>query len=331
MIDCHVHAYPRLSEQLNRAVDSLAPSLEETVRRSVAPLVERAQGGLLKLIGNVLAKSSPPSGIERVAGMRREGPAQLNRPLETVLSAAALPSVAVTGALEQLLSSMERHGIERSVLIAAPPFAPNAWVLKEAMLEAPDRLIPVPMIPDLPADAPEPRWGDAFEELAEAGARGFKIHPNMDGLAPDNPAYRAMFEVAKSRRLFVILHTGAFAAVGYRTMRPADPEPYAYLFSGFPEVPVCLAHMNRDEPRRAWELMQAHQRLYTDTSWQPAGVIREAVQQVGVDRLLLGSDWPLLHPELQADALNELKQAVGSEDELERIGQKNAIEFLGEG
>jgi predicted TIM-barrel fold metal-dependent hydrolase len=164
----------------------------------------------------------------------------------------------------------------------------------------------------------------------DAGARGFKIHPNMDGLAADNPAYRAMFEVAQARKLFVILHTGAFAAVGYRTMQPADPEPYATLFADFPAVRVCLAHMNRDEPRRAWELMQAHEQLYADTSWQPAGVIGEAIEQVGVDRLLLGSDWPLLHPELQADALNELRQAVSSEDQLERIGNKNAIEFLGE-
>ena len=47
-------------------------------------------------------------------------------------------------------------------------------------------------------------------DLAQLGARGFKIHPNTDGLDAAHPAYRAMFQVADSHGLFVILHTGKF-------------------------------------------------------------------------------------------------------------------------
>ncbi len=91
---------------------------------------------------------------------------------------------------------------------------------------------------------------------------------------------------------------------------------------------VCLAHMNRDHPERALQIMQRFPLVYTDTSWQPAKAIRRAIDTAGPDRILLGSDWPLLHPELQGESLDILRHATSAR-ELDQIGRANAERFLG--
>src|SRR5690606_37371000 len=150
------------------------------------------------------------------------------------------------------------------------------------------RLVPVAILPDLLPGAPLAEWISALHDLADRGARGFKIHPNFDDKVADHPAYRAVFEVASARRMFIILHTGCFAVPAYPSRRPAEPSDFEPLFAAHPEVPVCLAHMNRDHPERAWQVMARHPTLYADTSWQSAAAIGRAIETVGPERLLLG-------------------------------------------
>ena len=174
---------------------------------------------------------------------------------------------------------------------------------------------------------PERAWIEGFTDYADRGARGFKIHNNLEGLTADHPAYRALFQVARARRLFVILHTGCFHVFLYKNKRPSDPAEFEPLFRDFPDVRVCLAHMNREHPEAAWEQMKRYDQLYTDTSWQPADGVRRAVDAVGADRILLGSDWPLLHDELQGEALDIARRALSDRD-FERVAHDNGERFL---
>src|SRR5262249_25074171 len=160
---------------------------------------------------------------------------------------------------------MDRHGIQKTVVIATPPYGRNDWLLRQHD----DRIIPVATLPDLPATTAERTWRDTFEAMADGGARGFKIHPNFDDLPPTHAAYHPMLEPAGARKRFIIWHTGCFNAVGFRHQREADPSAFEPLFAEFPDVRVCLAHMNRDQPAEAWALMERHAHLCTDTSWQP--------------------------------------------------------------
>ncbi|HEX4621625.1 MAG TPA: amidohydrolase family protein, partial [Myxococcaceae bacterium] len=160
-------------------------------------------------------------------------------------------------------------------------------------------------------------------------ARGFKLHPGFDGLPPEHPAYRALFEAAQRHQRFVVVHTGRFDVPGVTRGGPRSPEELEPLFRDYPSVRVCLAHMNREHPQGAWELMRRHEQLFADTSWQPEESVRTALKEVGARRILLGSDWPLLHRGLQADALGILKRAA-SEKDLERVLQYTPLVFVGE-
>ncbi|HTM21440.1 MAG TPA: amidohydrolase family protein, partial [Kofleriaceae bacterium] len=145
----------------------------------------------------------------------------------------------------------------------------------------------------------------------------------------DAPTYRALFEVARARDRFVIVHTGCFNVIGYKSQRPASPELFEPWFARYPEVRVCLAHMNRDHPDEAWEVMRRHDQVWTDTSWQSAEAIRRALDAVGPERIVLGSDWPLLHADLQGDSLACLERAC-SDAEREQILGPSAQELVGE-
>jgi len=325
MIDCHAHAYPRLDELAGRVASRLSAPAAPLVTRGAAAL-----GSASEAVGRWLGKRSrgPAIDIERVAAMRRARTERANRVFEGAMSTVALPALLATGTVERLLASMDRRGIDATVLIGAPPIATNDWLLDRATAAGNGRLVPVTTLPPLDDGADEAAWRDAFEQLAGRGARGFKIHPNMDGLPADHVAYRALFAAADAHGRFVIVHTGCFHVPAYKRHGAAEPNAFEPLFQAFPKVPVCLAHMNREHPEAAWDVMERHSQLFADTSWQPADAIRRAVDRVGVDRVLLGSDWPLLHGDLQADALEVLRRAVTA-DEAERIGRDNARRFLG--
>jgi predicted TIM-barrel fold metal-dependent hydrolase len=308
MIDCHAHAFP---------------SVAEATRKLPGPL-----SGILGAIATGVRRlPHVPVDIETVASARKRGPQMLHQAAEMALSLGILPQVALHASLDDLLASMSRHEIERTVVIAAPPTASNDWLL-EATRPYGDRLVPVCTLPDLPRSISASGWLEAFDALAAKGARGFKIHPNVDGLPADHPAYQALFEAARRHGRFVILHTGCFTVPGYKSLAPADARSFVPLFEKFPDVRVCLAHMNRDEPEQAWALMKQHPQLWADTSWQPADNIRRAIDAVGAERILLGSDWPLLHPDLQGDALRQLERAASGEVRA-RIASSNAASFLG--
>ncbi len=330
MIDCHAHAFPDATYLTSRLLESVSSNAAQQFQQSLAPYLAPQTEGLSALCS--FLTRPPKSGkslldIEGLARLRAHLPEAANKWLEIPMSIVGMPLTLLSGTIEQLLSSMRRTRLDQSVLIAAPPLASNAWVLGEALAKDPEALIPVCALPTLSASAAEQEWADGFTELAQLGTRGFKIHPNIDGLDASHPAYRAMFQVAESQGLFVILHTGRFTTAVNKHNRPADPYEYKPLFRDYPRVKVCLAHMNRDDPELAWELLKQYDQLFTDTSWQPAHVIVRALKTIGSDRVLLGSDWPLLHPDLQKNALDILSRAT-SEKEFESVTKRNPRRFL---
>lgn len=324
-IDCHAHAFPDWRRSAKSLVGRLPGPLAGGVGRAGRAALAAAERAR-RLRGRALATEG--TAIERVAQLRDRIPDGPSQRIEYAVSALSGPTTLASGSVRRLLESMDRFGIDKTVVIASHGAASNAWLLEEAVPEAGGRIVPAAIPPDLREDASPDAWRAGFEALADAGAAGFKIHPNFDARAPAHPCYQALFEVAAERDRFVIVHTGQFAVPVYRDSGPAPPDRFEALFEAFPTVRVCLAHMNRERPEAAWEVMRRHDQLYTDTSWQTPESVRRAVDAVGSERILLGSDWPLLHRELQGDALAVLRKA-GDDAVVGRIARDNALAFLG--
>ena len=324
--DTHAHVFPSVRERLQ---DQLPPGFVQTFdewvqKTTVPPGFNTLKKYWIKWL-ETLEQKGKSIDIETVAGFQARFHPQMFKVLEGLISTVLGPAQTLQGTVAHLVESMTTHGIDKTVVIASGVHSPNEWLLDQAAEQ--DRLIPVISLPALPPSSNVESYADELERLIARGARGFKIHSNFDNIPGDHPAYRAYFEVAKAHSKFIILHTGCFHVPLYKNSTPPSLLEFEGYFQEYPDVKVCLAHMNRDQPEEAWVYMKRFAQLYTDTSWQTSANIRQAQVAVGHDRILLGSDWPLLHKNLQGDALEVLRQAL-TERQVDKICGENAEEFM---
>ena len=350
-IDCHAHAFPKVTEIASKtatAIDEWVPGAWKDPVQSLGGQVSSLLGPLKGLVGETVKSVSPvadqlgqeawkrftklvgedytlPKGSEELRAFREKLSPTVLKSLEYAMSAGLGPSMLLQGTLENLGTSMERAGLDRTVVIGAPPIADNQWLLSS--LAGDERFIPVITLPRLSADAGELAWEIALNKAVDLGAKGFKIHVNIDGMVPEFLGYRMMFRVAEERGVFIIVHTGCFHVPGYKVSGAIEPGSFEGLLGRHPNVRVCFAHMNRDHPERAWDVVNGHKNVYVDTSWQSVESVRQALKEIPVDRILLGSDWPLLNDELQVENTRIVEEACNAEQASIVMGE-NAERFI---
>ena len=326
--DTHAHVFPTVRERLQEQLpSSIVNSFDDWVQKTaVPPGFAALKSHWVKWL-STLDEKGKSIDIETVAGFQARFHPQMFKALEGLMATVLGPKQVLQGTIQNLLESMKNNGIDKTVVIASGSYCPNDWLLDHCELHP--ELLPVVNLPPQPAGSNLETYIHEMERLVARGARGFKIHTNIDNIRGDHPAYRAYFETAKAHSKFIILHTGCFHVPQYKNPQAPSLLEFEGYFQEYPEVKVCLAHMNREQPEDAWVYMKRYEQLYADTSWQTSANLRQAQAAIGHDRLLLGSDWPLLHMNLQADALDILRQAL-NEDQVDRICGLNAEVFLGE-
>ena len=72
-------------------------------------------------------------------------------------------------------------------------------------------------------------------------------------------------------------------------------ELYAPIIRAFPKVQFVLGHMGLLTPRPAIDLAERFSNVWLETSFQSARTVADAIERIGPDRILLGSDWPCSH------------------------------------
>lgn len=219
-------------------------------------------------------------------------------------------------AVEDLVEAMDRNGISHTVVCAIEPFflsEPIAAALEPFR----DRFSFFCAI-----DPFHPDPADRLRQIMEAcPVHGLKIHPTLTGLHPHDDRMFVLMELARRHHLPVTIHTGTFP---FDTGGWDDADLLEPALAAFPDVPVILAHIGWDQYRKVIALALRHPHVGVETSWQPARVIRRAVDALGVSRVYFGSDFPLLRQEF---ALAHVRQAL-SDDDFEQVVSRNAMRLL---
>jgi len=205
----------------------------------------------------------------------------------------------------------------------------------------------------------------AIDELERAvtvlGLKGAELDTNVNGEQWDEPKFRPFFKAAEAMGAVLFFHPqpqhnflmertprdGLFNSLGVIL---DDAIVVAILISGgvleaCPDLRVCIAHgggpacfamgrldrgwQSRPEARRIPQPPSAYQRrLYYDSVTGSEEALRFLLDQVGADRVVLGSDWPFVpwHPSPVAwvQGLKSLSQ-----EEKERILWRNLEALLG--
>lgn len=215
---------------------------------------------------------------------------------------------------DTMLRAMDAVGIDRACLfnIFHPDGTRANDVTAAFVSQNPDRFIAFAYVCPLLPDRMVPELERATDKL---GFSAIKIYPTYTPYRLNHPAWHPVYQFAHDRELVVISHTD-----------PATSEP-KYLGEAaalFPKANFVAGHAGNAEParRQAIEACQRSTNFYVETcsTYRTPGVIEELVSEAGADRVLYGSDMPLMDPRSQigkiitADISDDAKRMVLGEN-----------------
>ncbi|HKF76137.1 MAG TPA: amidohydrolase family protein [Candidatus Dormibacteraeota bacterium] len=174
------------------------------------------------------------------------------------------------------------------------------------------------------------------ERLIRAGARGFKFHPPVQGIYPNDRRCYALYEVLNAHRVPALFHTGQ-TAVGQGApggggvrLKYGNPMPLDDVAVDFPDMPIVMAHPSFPWQEEALSIAVHKPQVYIDLSgWSPKYFSPQLVQYANTllkHKMLFGSD----HPMITADRwLADFERAGFREDVRPLLLKDNAARLLG--
>ena len=227
------------------------------------------------------------------------------------------------GTVDDLLSSMDRAGIERSVVcsIATRPeqFHP---ILNWSQSIRSERIIPLPSV--------HPRDPEAMAHLLEIKDQGFiglKMHPYYQDFFLDDPELLDLYRRISELDLLLVMHTGY--DIGYPRIRRADPERILNVLEEVPELRLITTHLGGwDEWTDVRNLLTGRP-IYMEISFALDFLdqirLRELIENHPPEFILFGTDSPWAD---QATTLKMLGKLGLDADLFTRIVRDNALQLL---
>ena len=221
--------------------------------------------------------------------------------------------------MADLLATMADNNVQKSVVVGLDPYVPTASVLKLCST------VPGVLYTFGTIDSKQADFMKRFEDLLTMSIYGIKFHSDLQELPLDSPKLMEMMNLLTSsgRKLPVYLHTGNFPI--YPPLESPWETALPKLLASFPEVTFVCGHAGWENPDAALQCALRYRNLFLETSWQPPATIRRLCDQLGPERLLFGSDYPLYS---QRRALRNARKAL-NDDEFDAVSHKNAAKLLG--
>lgn len=232
------------------------------------------------------------------------------------------------GTVADLLRHLDRAGLDVAVVcsIATAPKQVRS-ILDWSCQIASDRIVPFASV----HPATENLY-QATAEIARAGLKGIKLHPQYQVFFVDDPAMFPVYRSAADHGLILLLHAG------YDLAFPDDPrsQPHriAAVAKQFPGLRIVAAHMGG---WKDWDAALEHlvgTDVYLDTSFAIAGgpddmprhLLAKFLERHSPERILFGTDSPWREHRSELAALD----ALGLPENVKRdVLGNNALRLLG--
>ncbi|MER6831544.1 amidohydrolase family protein [Streptosporangium sp. NPDC000563] len=179
---------------------------------------------------------------------------------------------------------------------------------------------------------------EARRLVAEHGVRGFKFHPSVQGIAPDDRVAYPLYEAIEEMGVPALFHTGqtgigaGLPGGGGIRLKYSNPMLVDDVAVDFPELRIILAHPSFPWQDEALAVATHKPQVYIDLSgWSPKYFPPQLVRYANTllkDKVLFGSDYPMITPDrwlADFDAL-DIKPEVRP-----KILKDNAVRLLGLG
>ena len=236
---------------------------------------------------------------------------------------------------DELIESMDKAGIDISVIVNTGwtthdmCVETNDYIL-ESIARYPQRLIGFCAVQPLSCESAMTE----IERCARGGARGIgEIRPDMQLFdLGDEEIIPPFIEALRKHRLILLTHASEPVGHDYPGKGIITPDMLYPFIARHPDLTMVCAHWGGGLPFYALmpEVKEAMKNVFFDTAASPflyrPQVYTQVSQLVGSDRILFGSDYPLL---AQARLLQEINSADLSEEEKGLILAGNAQILLG--
>lgn len=228
------------------------------------------------------------------------------------------PKAKLVGA-EELIQAMDEQGVDMSVVFGFPwrkraHFQMNNDYVLQAADRFPDRLIPFCCL-----DLFHPEAESEIERCLAAGVKGVGelavYGSDLNEAALDR--LESMAATVKKAGRPLLLHTNEPVGHAYPGKAPMTLKQLYALIKRCPDTQWILAHLGGGLPFYGFmkkEVRKALSNCWFDTAAMPflyrPETLKVMARAVGADKLLLGTDFPLLPPsryfkEFQASGLSE--------------------------
>ncbi|QNT75291.2 amidohydrolase family protein [Dehalogenimonas etheniformans] len=235
---------------------------------------------------------------------------------------------------DQLIAEMDRCGIDKSVVLNI------GWSSHELCVESndyilasatkyPERIIPFIAVQPVASQ----KALNEIERCVQAGAKGVgEIRPDVQGLNLDDQTIMSpMIESLVSNKLILLSHVDEPVGHHYPGKGKATPSSFYSFIQSYPDLKLVLAHWGGGLPFYSLmpEVRKAFYNVWFDSAASPflylPPVYKRVAELSGVDKILFGSDFPLLSPRR---GLDELVSSGLAGTDMSKITGGNAASLL---
>lgn len=229
----------------------------------------------------------------------------------------------LNGRLDSLLSSMDKNGIEKSVLcnIATKPEQFNS-ILRWCDKIRSERIIPLPSIhPD------DKELKERIKLIKKFGFYGIKMHPFYQNFSIDEEKLYPIYEALVENDLFIVMHCGY--DIAFPELDIASPQRIINVINKFPELKFISTHLGAWRQWNEVENLMIGKNIFMEISfsfgWLKDEKIKDLILKHPSDYILFGTDSPWAD---QGREIENLKKLGLPKELMEKIFYLNAERLL---